>query len=144
MSLITFIDIVDKKIPLSFVISSWQWVYLVLVPIVALGLIGAKLFLKETAERSTQSPLDLLGVLMGSGSVFLLVLGTLQGRSWGWASPLTIGCFFGAIILLPLFLVRSSNHPEPLRPAGRRVSPVNAHGQAQRALAGGPREPGRG
>ena len=95
-------------------VSSWRWVYLVLVPIVALGLIGAKLFLRETAERSIESPLDLLGVLMGSGSVFLLVLGTLQGRSWGWGSPLTIGCFLGAVILLPLFLVRSSNHPEPL------------------------------
>ncbi len=95
-------------------VSSWRWVYLVLVPIVALGLIGAKLFLKETAERSTQSPLDLLGVLMGSGSVFLLVLGTLQGHSWGWGSLQTIGCFLGAIILLPLFLIRSSNHPEPL------------------------------
>lgn len=95
-------------------VSSWRWVYLVLVPIVAFGLIGSKLFLKETAERSAHSPLDLLGVLMGSGSVFLLVLGTLQGRSWGWGSLPTIGCFVSAILLLPLFLVRSSNHPEPL------------------------------
>ena len=95
-------------------VSSWRWVYLVLVPIVALGLLGAKLFLKETAERSTDSPLDLLGVLMGSGAVFLLVLGTLQGRSWGWSSIATVACFVGAAALLPIFLVRSSHHPEPL------------------------------
>ena len=67
-------------------VSSWRWVYLVLVPIVAFGLIGAKLYLEETAEAKSDSPLDLLGVLMGSASVFLVVLGTLQGRSWGWLS----------------------------------------------------------
>ena len=122
-------------------VSSWRWVYLVLVPIVAFGLIGAKLFLKETAERSTQSPLDLLGVLMGSGSVFLLVLGTLQGRSWGWASPLTIGCFFGAIILLPLFLVRSSNHPEPLFDPGW-LSCHATNGKSRLSPEYPPREPG--
>ena len=47
-------------------VSSWRWVYLVLVPIVALGLIGAQLFLRETAERSIESPLDLLGVRLPS------------------------------------------------------------------------------
>ena len=95
-------------------ISSWRWVYLVLVPIIGLGLLGAKFFLKETAEPSTKQSLDLLGVLMGSGSVFLLVLGTLQGRAWGWVSPYTLACFVGAALLLPVFIRRSSNHPEPL------------------------------
>ena len=94
--------------------SSWRWVYLVLVPIVAFGLLGAKLYLEETAETKSDSPLDLLGVLMGSASVFLVVLGTLQGRSWGWLSPSTIACFAGTALLLPLFLLRSSKHPEPL------------------------------
>ena len=95
-------------------VSSWRWVYLILVPIVALGLIGAKLYLEETAEAIADSPLDLLGVLMGSASVFLVVLGTLQGRSWGWLSPYTVACFAGTTLLLPLFLIRSSKHPEPL------------------------------
>ena len=95
-------------------VSSWRWVYLILVPIVALGLIGAKLYLEETAEAKADSPLDLLGVLMGSASVFLVVLGTLQGRSWGWLSPYTVACFAGTTLLLPLFLTRSSKHPEPL------------------------------
>ena len=95
-------------------VSSWRWVYLILVPIVALGMIGAKLYLEETAEAIADSPLDLLGVLMGSASVFLVVLGTLQGRSWGWLSPYTVACFAGTTLLLPLFLIRSSKHPEPL------------------------------
>ena len=95
-------------------VSSWRWVYLILVPIVALGLVGAKLYLEETAEAKADSPLDLLGVIMGSASVFLVVLGTLQGRSWGWLSPYTVACFAGTTLLLPLFLIRSSKHPEPL------------------------------
>ena len=95
-------------------VSSWRWGYLILVPIVVLGLIGAKLYLEETAEAKADSQLDLLGVLMGSASVFLLVLGTLQGRSWGWLSPYTVACFAGTTLLLPCFLIRSSKHPEPL------------------------------
>ena len=95
-------------------LSSWRWVYLVLVPIIGLGLLGAKLFLRETTERSTDKPLDLLGVLMGSGTLFLLVLATLQGRSWGWFSIYTLGCFGLAATLLPLFILRSSRHSEPL------------------------------
>ena len=95
-------------------VSSWRWVYLILVPSVVLGLIGAKLYLEETAEAKADSQLDLLGVLMGSASVFLVVLGTLQGRSWGWLSPYTVACFAGTTLLLPLFLIRSSKHPEPL------------------------------
>ena len=94
--------------------ASWRWVYLVLVPIVGLGLAGAKAFLHETIEPSTDHPLDLLGVMMGSGSVFLLVLGVLQGPSWGWTSISTLGCFSGSVTLFPLFLRRSSRHEEPL------------------------------
>ena len=93
--------------------GSWRLIYLILAPISCLGLIGAKFFLDETAERDSNKSLDLLGISMGSGSIFFLVLATLQGRSWGWNAPITITCFLISAILLTSLVSRSKNHPEP-------------------------------
>jgi len=95
-------------------VGSWRWLYLVLVPIAGLGLIGSTRYMSETFERDLSKPLDLLGVGLGSGAVFFVVLATLQGRSWGWGSTATVACFALGVALLPAFLFRSNRHPEPL------------------------------
>jgi EmrB/QacA subfamily drug resistance transporter len=95
-------------------LATWRWIYLVLVPIAGFGLVGAARYMHETVERDLSRPLDLLGVGMGSAAVFLVVLGTLQGRTWGWGATPTLVCFVGGAALLPLFILRSSRHPEPL------------------------------
>jgi MFS family permease len=84
------------------------------VPITLLGLLGAQLFMRETADADRTRRLDLLGVAMGSGSVFLVVYATLRGPSAGWSSPVVIAAFVASVVLVPLFLVRSARHPEPL------------------------------
>ncbi len=95
-------------------VGSWRWIYLVLVPIAGLGLAGSARYMTETVQRDLSRPLDLLGMSMGSGAVFLIVLATLQSPVWGWSSPNTLGCFAAAGVLLPLFVWRSGRHPEPL------------------------------
>lgn len=95
-------------------VASWRWMYLVLVPITVLGLIGAQLYMTETAEADRSRPLDLIGVVMGSGSVFLIVYATLRGPTAGWDSPAVAGAFVAAGLLIPSFLRRSSRHAEPL------------------------------
>jgi len=95
-------------------LATWRWMYLTLVPITVLGLIGAKLFMTETAEPDRSRPIDLIGVVMGSGVVFLVVFATLRGPTAGWRSPTVAGAFVVAAVLLPVFLWRSSRHPEPL------------------------------
>ncbi len=99
---------------LALSLANWRWMYLTLVPITALGLIGAHFFMTETAEQDRSRPLDGLGVAMGSTAVFLMMYATLRGPSSGWATPTVVGAFIGATVLLPLFLVRSARHPEPL------------------------------
>ena len=95
-------------------LANWRWMYLTLVPITLLGLAGAQAFMTETAERDRSRPLDLVGVTMGSSMVFLVVYATLRGPSAGWSSPTIAGAFALAAVLLPLFVVRSLRHPEPL------------------------------
>lgn len=95
-------------------LGSWRWMYLALVPVTVAALLGSKLFMWETAEPNLSRRLDLLGVVMGSASVFLVVFATLRGPTSGWASPAVVAGFVGAVVLLPLFLWRSARHPEPL------------------------------
>lgn len=95
-------------------LANWRWMYLTLVPITILGLIGAHLFMTETAEQDRSRPLDGLGVAMGSTAVFLVMYATLRGPSAGWTNPTVGGAFVGAALLLPMFLIRSARHPEPL------------------------------
>lgn len=95
-------------------LASWRWMYLVLVPITILGLVGAQLFMHETVERDLSQRLDLLGVGMGSASVFLVVFATLRGPTAGWTSPIVVAAFAGSVMLVPAFLRRSARHPEPL------------------------------
>jgi len=54
--------------------SSWRGVYLAIAPIAALAFLGSLRFLYETAKRDLRTPLDLLGVIMGTAAVFLIVL----------------------------------------------------------------------
>ncbi len=95
-------------------VASWRWMYLTLVPITLAGLVGAHFFMTETAERDLSRRLDLLGMIMGSGSVFLVVFATLRGPVSGWGSPLIVGAFAAAVMLVPAFVLRSARHPEPL------------------------------
>jgi EmrB/QacA subfamily drug resistance transporter len=95
-------------------VANWRWMYLTLVPITIAGLVGASLFMTETAERDRSRPLDVVGVVMGFSAVFLVVYATLRGPTAGWGSPTIVGAFLGAVLLLPLFVWRSARHPEPL------------------------------
>ncbi len=88
--------------------------FMELVPITLAGLLGARLFMTETAKIDRSRPLDLLGVVMGSSIVFFVVYATLSGPGLGWAHPTVPAAFALAIALVPLFLWRSYRHPEPL------------------------------
>ncbi|WP_313406139.1 MFS transporter [Aeromicrobium sp.] len=71
------------------------------------------------------------GLLLGIGLV-LVLLPMTQGNSWGWGSPLTLGCLASAVVVLSLWLVVEGRVPEPLVPAAmlrnRTLASVNAVG----------------
>lgn len=95
-------------------LASWRWLYLTLVPVTVAGLVGARFTMTETAEIDRSRRLDLVGVIIGSASTFLLVFATLRGPADGWADPIVVGAFAAAVVAFPLFLWRSARHPEPL------------------------------
>ncbi len=64
--------------------------------------------------RDTRTPLDLPGASLLAATLVALLLGISQGRTWGWASPLTVGVLCGAVVLGVGFVVTELRAPAPL------------------------------
>jgi EmrB/QacA subfamily drug resistance transporter len=93
--------------------ASWRWIFLVNVPVAVVTLIAGARVLPEIRHPEGGLP-DLAGVLLLIGAVGGLVLGIVEGPSWGWGSDRVLGCFAAALVLGALFLRRCARHPVPV------------------------------
>lgn len=81
----------------------WRWIFALQAPMCAVAFVLALWLLPQT-ERGKQVRFDVWGSLtLGLGASSLLAA-ISQGRSWGWASAATVGCFVGAVVLLMVFV----------------------------------------
>ncbi len=82
----------------------WGWVFLLNVPVVAIGLVAVALLLPES--RSERPPsLDLVGVLTSSVGLAVLTYGFIRAGQNGWSDGLAIGSIvFGAVVLVAFVL----------------------------------------
>jgi EmrB/QacA subfamily drug resistance transporter len=94
--------------------AGWRSVFFINLPfVVVAGVCGISVLRDSRGERAGER-FDPVAVPMAAAAVGALVLGVVQGQSWGWDDGRTIGCFVAAAILLPAFVVRSARHPAPL------------------------------
>jgi EmrB/QacA subfamily drug resistance transporter len=94
---------------------SWQWIFLVNVPIGLVGLALIPVLLSESRVHDVKSH-DVPGAVLVTSSLLLIVLAITKGQDWGWASGRTIGVFVAGGALLAGFLAWESRHREPLLP----------------------------
>ncbi|MGZ8688408.1 MAG: MFS transporter, partial [Gaiellaceae bacterium] len=71
---------------------SWEWIFLVNVPIGVVALILSPLWLAESRDERATS-FDAMGAFLVTSGLVLLVLGITQGQNWGWGSGRIIGLF---------------------------------------------------
>ena len=95
------------------VAASWRWVFLVNLPIGVAALIAGWRLLPEVPGHPIPWPDGLSAALITAG-VGALTLGLVEGGSWGWGDPRTIGVLVLALVLLALFAVRTARHHNPL------------------------------
>ena len=72
------------------VAASWRWVFLVNVPIGIAALIAGWRLLPEVPGHPIPWP-DWLSAVLITGGVGALTLGLVEGGTWGWGDPRTIG-----------------------------------------------------
>jgi EmrB/QacA subfamily drug resistance transporter len=95
------------------VAASWRWVFFVNVPIGLLALAVGWRRLPEVPGHFVPVP-DAIGALLITAGVGALVLGLVNGATWGWASVTTIAVLVSSGAMLALFAAHCARHSNPL------------------------------
>ncbi|MEV7424556.1 DHA2 family efflux MFS transporter permease subunit [Streptomyces sp. NPDC091212] len=108
---------------------SWRWVLLINVPVGALVLAGAAIWLAESRTDRVRR-LDLPGAVLVTAGLALVAYGIVQTEVRGWGAPATLLPLAGGVVLLALFTAVEARSVVPLMPLGlfrvRAVASANA------------------
>ncbi|MEU5751736.1 MFS transporter [Streptomyces sp. NPDC047853] len=108
---------------------SWRWVLLINVPVGAVVLAGAVLWLTES-RAGERRRLDLPGALLVTAGLATLAYGISQTESEGWTAAAALVPLLAGLALLGLFLLVEARTATPLMPLGllrlRSVASANA------------------
>ena len=93
----------------------WRGIFLINIPLcLAAGWMIWTRF-KEKVERRSHR-IDYAGATLFTAALTLLILGVLQGSSWGWTSAPSVGVFATGVVLLVLFALVERRAAEPVLP----------------------------
>ncbi|MFE6041721.1 MFS transporter [Streptomyces sp. NPDC056452] len=94
--------------------ADWRWVFLVNVPVGAVGLVaGARLLPDTRPDREGRLP-DLAGAALLTLAIGALALGLVKADAWGWSSPGVLAALLVTVVLAAAFLLRSARHAAPV------------------------------
>ncbi len=93
---------------------SWQWAFLINVPIGAVLVVAALRLVPDVRHNDHAPRPDLFGALVLAVAIGALVLGLVEGDAWGWASAGVLGSFAVAVAGLVLFAWTITHHPAPV------------------------------
>jgi EmrB/QacA subfamily drug resistance transporter len=94
---------------------SWRWVLLVNVPVGALVLVGAALWLTE-GRGAAGRRLDVPGAVLVTAGVAALAYGIAESESHGWTSPVSAVPLLAGLLLLAAFVAVEARTAQPLMP----------------------------
>src|SRR5437764_297221 len=82
----------------------WGWVFLMNLPVVAIGLTAMALLVPES--RAAERPgLDPAGIVASCGGLALLVYGFIAAGQYGWSSVIAIAAMAGSAAILTAFVL---------------------------------------
>ncbi|MEU0275327.1 MFS transporter [Streptomyces sp. NPDC006307] len=107
---------------------SWRWVLLINVPVGALVLVGAALWVRESQGGGARR-LDLPGAVLVTGGLAAVAYGIVQTEEAGWGAAETLVPLLGGVALLAAFVAVEARTAAPLMPLklfrSRAVSAAN-------------------
>ncbi|ULL16492.1 MFS transporter [Paenibacillus sp. H1-7] len=115
---------------------SWQWTFLINVPVGILALLVSPGLLSKGIRR--KGSIDVIGSIFVTASLVLVVYGIVTAEHNGWSAPSTIWTLVSGAVLFILFLIIQAVKKEPLVPLGIFKAPNLAAGNiALIMLSGG-------
>lgn len=91
----------------------WGSVFLINVPVVALGLLCAGILLPESRDPS-RPRVDLIGGLLSTAGLASLLFGIIEGPQRGWGDGAILGTIAAGLVLLVAFTLREKRADDPL------------------------------
>jgi EmrB/QacA subfamily drug resistance transporter len=92
----------------------WRWIFLGGLPISLLGLIWSLRLIPDQPPRNPGERMDYPGSVLSVLAISLLVFGVSLGGSLGWSSPVVIGSFVAAGLVIIAFIVLQNRKLHPL------------------------------
>jgi EmrB/QacA subfamily drug resistance transporter len=93
---------------------SWQWVFLVNLPVGLAALALALRFVPESRVEDRSGGFDLAGATLVTTGLSLLTFAIVRAQDFGWGSARTLGAGAGALALLALFGIVEQRQAAPL------------------------------
>ena len=66
--------------------AGWNWIFFINVPIGALGIVAAFMFIDESRDTSREQRLDLPGLVTSAIGLFGLTFGLVEANRWAGAT----------------------------------------------------------
>jgi EmrB/QacA subfamily drug resistance transporter len=85
--------------------ASWNWVFLINVPVGILGIVASYLLIDESRDMSENQRLDLTGLVLSGAGLFSLTYALIEANTYGWTSARILAFFAAAAVLLVGFVV---------------------------------------
>ncbi len=92
----------------------WNWIFFINVPVGIVGLVAARVIIRESRDTSHEQRLDVPGLLTSGVGLFALVFALIEANSRGWTSPLILGLFALAAVAGTAFVLLELHQRLPL------------------------------
>jgi EmrB/QacA subfamily drug resistance transporter len=98
----------------------WSWIFFVNVPVGAVGILAARLFIDESRDTSHEQRLDLPGLLSSAIGLFALTFALIEADrpGWGWGSPQILALFGVFALALIAFVLLERRQRLPMLDLG--------------------------
>lgn len=96
--------------------ASWQWIFLVNVPIGIGALLVTSAVVTESKDTTGQVATDIPGTITVTAAIGALVFGLIEAGERGWGDPLILASFAVSAMFGSLFLIIESRTEKPMVP----------------------------
>ncbi len=66
---------------------TWQWAFLINIPIGIIAIIGCLLFVDESRDSTKKHSIDMVGIILVSVGLATAIFGLTEGQTYGWVTP---------------------------------------------------------
>ena len=96
--------------------AGWRWVFWVNLPVSVVLLFATYRIVERDSDAPGAKDFDLLGAVLGTGTMLLLIFTLVKAPDVGWGSARTIGGLVGTAVLALAFFANERRHRNPLMP----------------------------